>query len=194
MAASHDGSFVVCPCDDALRVVELRSGKEVLVVQSEEDEFTAFALHPSRLELVSASRSRQLRHWTLGSPQELVCTCVRVWKAHKLAVADLAYEPTGTLVASGGADGAVMVFDVAKGFCTHVFRGSSVVHRVLFHPDPGRLLLFSTAADHVVRLWDLRSRACVAELAAHAGVPASLAVSPDGRTLLSGGRDQIGEV
>lgn len=43
---------------------------------------------------------------------------------------DLAYDPSGTLVASASADSSVMVFDVDKGFCTHVFRGhEGVVHR-----------------------------------------------------------------
>ena len=40
-------------------------------------------------------------------------------------------------------------------------------------------------------LWDLRKRACLGVLSAHVGLPAALAVSPDGSTLLTGGRDQV---
>ena len=102
------------------------------------DEFTSFVLHPLLPQLVSASRARQLRHHALDVDAGKV-ESLRMWKAHKMPVLDLAYEGTGTLVASASADSAVMVFDVEKGFCTHVFRGhEGVVHRVTFHPDAAR--------------------------------------------------------
>ena len=119
-------------------MVSVSTGKVVLSVQSEADEFTSFVLHPLLPQLVSASRARQLRHHALDVDAGKV-ESLRMWKAHKMPVLDLAYEGTGTLVASASADSAVMVFDVEKGFCTHVFRGhEGVVHRVTFHPDAAR--------------------------------------------------------
>ena len=139
VAVSHDGSYLVCSCGDELKIVDVASGKVKFAVTSEEDDFTTFALHPAKHEMVTASRSRQLRHYSLDLSADQ-SECIRSWKAHKMPVADLAYESTGTLVASAGADGTVMVFDVAKGFATHVFRGhSGVVHRVMFHPDSKKL-------------------------------------------------------
>ena len=63
---SHDGTLVVCQCGEELKVVAVETGKVVATVSSEGDEFTCFVMHPSKLELVSASRSRQIRHTTLA--------------------------------------------------------------------------------------------------------------------------------
>jgi U3 small nucleolar RNA-associated protein 13 len=45
--------------------------------------------------------------------------------------------------------------------------------------------------DSQVRVWDLVSKTCVATLQAHFSAVTSLSISPDGWTLLSGGRDGV---
>jgi U3 small nucleolar RNA-associated protein 13 len=49
--------------------------------------------------------------------------------------------------------------------------------------------LFFTPAQ--VRVWDLVTRSCVAKLSGHFSAVTSLALSPDGWQLLSGGRDKV---
>eukprot|EP00900_Chrysochromulina_parva_P010108 jgi/Chrpa1/19099/Chrysochromulina_OHIO_Genome00005980-RA len=183
--------FFVCACGPELNVVDITTGRLLLVVPCDEDDFTAFALAPSGTELVTAGRSRQLRSWVLDVGVT-TCEFTRVWKAHKMPVMDLAYDASGRFVASGSADSTAMVFDVAKGIATHVFRGhTGVVHLVRFHPDASRLHLYTSGADNGVRVWDLRSRACVAELKSHVGLPTAIAFSADGATILTAGRDQL---
>jgi len=190
VAVSADGALLAAACGDSISLVDLATGRLLLSVGAEGDEITAFAIHPSLPELVLAGSSRHLRHVrysaAAGSSEQ-----VRAWRAHKLPVVDLAFERTGTLAASAGADGAVMVFDVAKGYATHVFRGhDGVVHRVAFSPASSTRLA-SSGADHSVRLWDLASRECAAVLSAHVGAARALAWSADGATLISGGADQM---
>ena len=55
---------------------------------------------------------------------------------------------------------------------------------VAFHPDPDRLLLFSSAADTSVRVWSLQERSCLAVLTAHYSAVTSLTFSADGHTML----------
>jgi U3 small nucleolar RNA-associated protein 13 len=139
VASTPDGTLLACTCGEELSLVDVATGKLVLSVSTEGDELTAFALHPHRPEIVTAGRSRLVRHWAYDVDGR-TCQQLRSWKAHKLPAVDLAYDQTGTLAASAGADGAVMVFDVPKGFCTHVFRGhSGVVVRVLFQPNEMRI-------------------------------------------------------
>ena len=192
VAVTADGAHVACGCEGALQLFASSTGRAALRVEAEADEFTAFALHPSNpSQLVTAARSRQLVAWALDLDGGRA-TAVRTWKAHRLPVGALAYDPTGTLVASAGADAVAMVFDVNRGHCTHVFRGhEGVVHRVLFHPDANVLQLVSSAADNTVRVWSLGESSCLAVLRGHVGLPAALAFSPDGRTLLTGGRDEL---
>lgn len=55
---------------------------------------------------------------------------------------DMACHASGGLLATAGADGKVLVWDVDGGFCTHFFKGhNGVVTSVIFHPDPTRLLV-----------------------------------------------------
>ena len=74
---AEQGAFLVCPCGPELNVIDLVSAQVLLTVPADEDEFTAFALHPTdRRELVPAGRSRQLRSWSLDFAAKS-CECVR---------------------------------------------------------------------------------------------------------------------
>lgn len=55
---------------------------------------------------------------------------------------------------------------------------------VAFHPDPTRLLLFSSATDAAIRVWSLQDRSCLAVLTAHYSAVTSLTFSADGNTML----------
>jgi ribosome assembly protein SQT1 len=48
--------------------------------------------------------------------------------------------------------------------------------------------------DGVVRLWDLRTAACVKTLRGHSAAVQDLTLSPDGSMLLSGGDDAVAQV
>jgi len=54
----------------------------------------------------------------------------------------MAVDPSGGLLATGGADRKVLVWDVDGGFCTHYFKGhGGVVSCIMFHPDPEKQLV-----------------------------------------------------
>lgn len=54
----------------------------------------------------------------------------------------MASDPSGGLLATGGADRKVLVWDVDGGYCTHYFKGhGGVVSCVMFHPDPEKQLV-----------------------------------------------------
>lgn len=55
---------------------------------------------------------------------------------------------------------------------------------VAFHPDPTRLLLFSSAVDAAIRVWSLQDRSCLAMLTAHYSAVTSLTFSADGHSML----------
>ncbi|VAH36346.1 unnamed protein product [Triticum turgidum subsp. durum] len=126
----------------------------------------------------------------------------------------MACHASGGLLATAGADKKVCVWDVDGGFCTHFFRGhTGVVTTIMFHRDPKRLLVsvileinylseqdqlksnfFLVGArsdDGTVRVWNLESKKCIAVLNAHFSTVTSLALSEDGLTLLSAGRDKV---
>lgn len=54
-------------------------------------------------------------------------TLVRTLKPHSTPVVVLAVDRTSTLLATGGTDGVIKVWDIAAGYVTHTFRGPSVL-------------------------------------------------------------------
>uniref|UniRef100_A0A670JVB8 Transducin beta like 3 n=1 Tax=Podarcis muralis TaxID=64176 RepID=A0A670JVB8_PODMU len=108
------------------------------------------------------------------------------------SMASMAFDSSSTLLATGGCDSAIKVWDVPRQYCTHNLKGSTgVVHLVEFHPDTSKLQLFSSSMDNTIRVWDLKSSECVAQLENHYSSVTSLAFSPDNETLISSGRDKI---
>jgi U3 small nucleolar RNA-associated protein 13 len=189
------GSGVVC--HTVRRLAEASLVKEL----SPSEAFTSFALHPDGTSLVTASRNLLVRRWVLSAPptsaDAVEISCERSWKAvHRLPVVCMEFDGSGTLIATGSGDRSIMVYDVVRGYCTHNFRSSStsgVVSAVRFAEVAGHgLRLFScTDGDSTIRVWDLATSACVAQLDGHDGSVSDLAFSLCGRVLLSAGRDQV---
>lgn len=138
---------------------------------------------------------------------------LRSVKAHTAPVIVAETDPTGTLLATGGADGLVKVWDIKGGFVTHNLRGHGGVisamkfyrpENVVRHERGGRKSskvtadsevigwrLATGADDAIVRVWDLETSKCIAALESHVSVVRGLDWSRDGRTLVSGSRDQV---
>uniref|UniRef100_A0A452DW04 Transducin beta like 3 n=1 Tax=Capra hircus TaxID=9925 RepID=A0A452DW04_CAPHI len=189
------GQHLFCVCGTRVNIFDVASGAVLRSLEQEDQEdITAFDLSPDDKVLVTASRALLLAQWAWREG-----SVTRLWKAiHTAPVATMAFDPTSTLLATGGCDGAVRVWDVVQSYGTHHFRGSpgvvaahSPAPLVAFHPDPTRLLLFSSATDTSVRVWSLQERSCLAVLTAHYSAITSLTFSADGHTMLSSGRDKI---
>lgn len=186
---SNDEKYIFCTCGSRLNVLEISTGKIVHCVEHDDQEdITSFALSCDDELLVTASRALLLKQWDWRQ-----ATCTRSWKAiHTIPVASMTFDPTSTLLATGGCDATIKVWDVVKQYCTHNLKGSSgVVHLVQFHPDISRLQLFSSSLDCGIRLWDLRSSQCVCVLQSHYSAVTSLSFSRNGDTMVSSGRDKI---
>jgi U3 small nucleolar RNA-associated protein 13 len=68
----------------------------------------------------------------------------------------MACHVSGGLLATAGADGKVLVWDVDGGFCTHYFKGhQGVVASVMFHPDPNKSLVSSNLKEVFLLLFCL---------------------------------------
>ncbi|XP_034047308.1 transducin beta-like protein 3 [Thalassophryne amazonica] len=186
---SKDEQYIFCTCGSRVNVLQINTGKIVQSIEHDDQEdITSFAVSCDDEMLVTASRALLLKQWDWRQAQ-----CTRSWRAiHTVPVASMTFDPTSTLLATGGCDGTIKLWDVVKQYCTHNLKGSSgVVHLVQFHPDIELLQLFSSSLDCGIRLWDLRSSRCLCVLQSHYSAVTALTFSHDGHTMISSGRDKI---
>ena len=100
----------------------------------------------------------------------------------------LAFSPDGRMLAVGGRDGDMRVWDRSSGTQGAVLTpGEEPVGALAFSPD-GRTL--AVGAGGTVELWDVATWSLRERLGWHEGRVTCLAYSPDGARLASGGHDR----
>ena len=116
-------------------------------------------------------------------------------------IQSIAFSPGGDRAICGGADGVVRLWDIESGGLLHEFKGhGDNVWSVAFSPD-GSLAYsagggvyrdgWQDGTDFAVRVWDVKTRRQLHALKGHKGMVMSIAVSPDGRYVLSGGKTRF---
>lgn len=175
--------------DEQVIVTDLDTEQRILTIDGDGEVVTTMAISPDKKHLVVCSRSLQMRIFSLPDG-----ALTRAVKAHEAPVLSIAVDPTSTLVATGGAEGRVKVWDIAGGYATHDLHGhGGVVSALAFWGQRGgtEWKLASGSDDTKVRLWDLVRKKAVGVLENHVSIVRGLAFSADGHTLLSAGRDKV---
>ncbi|KAJ4856100.1 utp13 specific WD40 associated domain-containing protein [Trichoderma breve] len=106
------------------------NGKHLAQIEGDGDSISTLTLTPSGSHLIVCSRSLSMRIFVLKWSSEgdsIEASLVRTLKPHATPVIVLAVDRTGTLLATGGTDGVIKVWDIAGGYVTHTFRGPSVL-------------------------------------------------------------------
>ncbi|KZV74065.1 WD40 repeat-like protein, partial [Peniophora sp. CONT] len=210
VALSQDGRWLVTTLTEEAILTDLNDDTQICRFAGDSSTIHSLCLTPDGRTLCVFSASNALRIYdlpTLATTSPVHPTRV-IARVHDAPVHVCRIDPTGTYLAAGGADGTVKILDLARGHATHVLRGhGGVVSALTFSYPPAvglgeRVMRLITASvDTRVRVWDLARGAVLAKagkaakpeavLEGHVSVPRGLDVSPDGRWLVSGGRDGV---
>jgi dipeptidyl aminopeptidase/acylaminoacyl peptidase len=108
-------------------------------------------------------------------------TLLRQFGDERAGVSGLAFSPDGKIVATGGTEGAIHLWDVASGKQLGQLDGHRGWVYLSISPD-GRLLA-SAGQDGTLRLWDLAARREIRRIPGPHGELHDVVFSPDGKTL-----------
>ncbi|KAH6655071.1 WD40-repeat-containing domain protein [Truncatella angustata] len=109
---------------------DVKTGQHLGKVEGDGEQISTLTITPSGSHLIVCSRSLSMRIYSLKSTDAtdaITHQLLRTLKPHATPVMVLAVDRTGTLVATGGTDGGIKVWDIAGGYVTHTFRGPSVL-------------------------------------------------------------------
>jgi tetratricopeptide (TPR) repeat protein/WD40 repeat protein len=184
-AFSPDARRIVSgSADKTLRIWDATTGKQLLVLKGHAGDCGGF-FSPDDRWIVSSGTDNTLRGWDAATGKE-------AWKHTGHALYDFTFRrsslfsPDGARVLSLGTDGSVDVWEVATGKAVAKLAGVAEAQGASFLP--GGRQLASWGKDKTLRVWDVTGGKEVRSLALDKNVdeePDKVAVSPDGRMVLS---------
>jgi RNA polymerase sigma factor (sigma-70 family) len=148
--APNGRTLAVACGDKTIRLYDLATCKESLVLRGHQGEIAGFAFSADGATLISGGRDKTLRYWDAltGKERRVVPLTANSWGASTMT-----FSPGATIVAAGGTSSAIRLLETDSGQDLHPSSGhDSPISRIAFRADN---TLISTAWQGAIRHWDV---------------------------------------
>jgi WD40 repeat protein/serine/threonine protein kinase len=203
-AFNQDGSLLASTTgsDGNVRIWNVATGTTLKTIRSDFLEFTAACSPGGRMLAIGArSDENPMLRLTTVAPQggdSVTPAFSGFLRGHSDSISSLAFSRDGRMLASGGMDGTVRVWDTSTGEMLHCFENvaepdSSWINCVTFSPDGQCVATVTTAnsatGDNTIVIWSLSKGAMSHVLYGHSRSATRATFSSDGRMLASASYD-----
>ena len=192
IAMSRDGQTLASGGDDkTIEVWNLKTGENIRTLNGHTEKVTSLAITPDGKTLASSSDDNTIKLWNLQNGQ-----LENTLTGHSAAVTSIVITPTGQTLASASRDKTVKLWNLQNSQLRRTLKAEAI--SLVINPD-GKTLV-SGSEDGSIKLWNLltgkRLRTLIPPLPKSPPFPGqrasgvlSLAISPNGQTLVNGSYD-----
>ncbi|GJJ77897.1 general transcriptional corepressor TUP1 [Entomortierella parvispora] len=199
---SPDGKYLATGAEDKqIRIWEIGRKKIRNVLKGHEQDIYSLDFSRDGAIIVSGSGDQTTRVWDMETGKCLHVLSVGDPSQKDAGVTSVAISPDGRLVAAGSLDTMVRVWDTHSGQLLEKLAGhDESVYSVAFAPD-GKTLV-SGSLDKTLKSWELnfsgrggpngasKGTVCKSTFRGHKDFVLSVAISPDGKWVVSGSKDR----
>ncbi|GFQ89049.1 transducin beta-like protein 3 [Trichonephila clavata] len=186
---TKNGQSVLSICDGNLRCFQVDDGKVTDAVERfEGEEVISFLLAEDDETLVTATKNGFMRQWHLSTK-----ILQKGWKSgHIGSVSCMAFDSTTTLLATGGSDSTVKVWDIIRKYITHNLKGGQGVYsKVCLQNTGSDYFVFGAADDYEIHVWSLNNSQHVAALQGHCSTVTDMIFLKENTQMMSCSRDKV---
>jgi COMPASS component SWD3 len=190
VAISPDGQSLASGGDDkTIRLWNLKTGQLLRTITGHPDGIKSLVFSPDGKILVSSGDAGNVRVWNVQTGQ-----LIRSLTGHAASVSSIVMSPDGQTLATASMDKTIRLWNLNNGQLRHTIKTDA--NYLVMSPD-GKTL-FSGNQDGTIKQWNLRTRRLVTNIVPpkpknpmfdfqRASGVVSLAISPDGQTIINGG-------
>jgi WD40 repeat protein/serine/threonine protein kinase len=181
---SGDGKLIAsCSWDTKVRIIDAATGEIRLTIEDPADGVYGVAFSPDDQRVAIASYDGAVRLWDVSSGE-----LVSAMEEGRGGMMSVAFSADGKLLLSGSMDRSLRLWEVHSGTLLQAVEGhKDAIVSVGFTADGERIV--SASQDGSLRIWQFRPTDGLLRLNHPSGVY-SVAWSPDGKTIATGGWDR----